>query len=125
MNSRTKAVLSFTILVLLIFGLYFFTNWFSQVTGYALGEDEKVNLAQCLDGKNAIFYVSPTCPKCTQHLELFGDTAVRFLDIVECITPEECSAEGGVPAWRINGEYYYGVKSLGQLQRISECGTGL
>ena len=121
MEARTKAMISFAVLVVLLFGLYGFTDWFSKTTGYVFGEDEKVILAQCLDGKKTVFYVSETCPKCDEQLEYFGNTASDFLRVFECDDAETCPAEGGVPAWKINGEFYYGIRELNDLIEISGC----
>ncbi|MDP4039206.1 MAG: hypothetical protein Q8P57_01340 [Candidatus Pacearchaeota archaeon] len=120
MNQITKTAVTFGILILLLFGLYLFANWFSKTTGYVLGEDEKINLAQCLAGKKSVFYISSTCPSCDLEKELFGETALKFLEIKECRAIEECP-EGGVPAWEINGEIYYGFKKLSELIQISKC----
>ena len=81
MHSRTRAIISFIILVILLFGLYSFTDWFSKTTGYLLGEDEKVKLAQCLAGKGSVLYMSSTCPECKSQLILFGETASKYLEI--------------------------------------------
>ncbi len=123
MQPRTKAMISFVILVVLIFGLYFFTNWFSIVTGYTLGEDEKMKLAQCLKGNGAILYTSATCPACNSQLEIFGETAVKFIESFECKSAEQgiCADLKGVPAWQINGEFYYGFKNFKELIEISGC----
>ncbi|MCH7568121.1 MAG: hypothetical protein IIA87_01750 [Nanoarchaeota archaeon] len=123
MKPRTRVFVTFSILVMIIVGLYFFTDWFSKVTGYVLGEDEKIKLAQCLDGKNAVLYISSTCPDCDKQRELFGEEAFKFISYFECKSIEECPDLKGVPAWKINGEFYYGKKSLGSLQKISGCGV--
>lgn len=105
--------------------LYVFTGWFSSYTGYVFGEDEKVKLAQCLTGNEAVFYTSSTCPSCVERLELFGDTATKFLTVVKCDSVDSCEAEGGVPAWKINGKFYYDVRELLELSEISGCQVDL
>jgi len=120
MNQFTKTFLTFIILAGLLFGLYFFAGWFSRTTGYALGEDEKIVLAQCLDGKGAKFYVSETCPLCDAQKKLFGETAMKFIDVAVCENPDSC-AEGGVPSWEISGNNYYGFKNFNELESISGC----
>tara|TARA_Y100000034_G_scaffold135398_1_gene207178 strand:+ start:1786 stop:2163 length:378 start_codon:yes stop_codon:yes gene_type:complete len=120
MRQFTRTVITFSVLVVLLFGLYYFTNWFSRTTGYVLGEDEKLNLAQCLNDKNSVFYVSSTCPDCLKQEELFGETAWNFIDVVECGSVEECP-KGGVPAWSIEGDVYYGMRGLDELTGISGC----
>ena len=123
MQSKTRVIVTFAILIVLVAGLYVFSNWFSLITGYTLGEDEKVVLAQCLDGKGARLYTSSTCPNCEDQIEIFGDAAAAFLNVVECNDAEVCPAERGVPAWRINGEFYYGKKTFNELYEISGCGV--
>jgi len=123
MEARTNVIISFFVLVILITGIYFFTDWFSKTTGYVLGEDEKVKLAQCLSGRGNILYVSEECFSCDKQLEVFGDSAVEFLKIVTCQNAETCAAEGGVPAWKISGEFHYGIQELNDLLEISECGV--
>jgi len=120
MRQYTKTMLTFFVLVLLIAGMYMFTDWFSRTTGYVLGEDEKVKLAQCLTEKESKFYISDTCPLCEDQLKLFGDSASGFLDVIKCETIEECP-EGGVPSWNINGEFYYGVKNFKELAGLCGC----
>lgn len=121
MEPRTKVFITFFVLVILITGIYLFTDWFSKTTGYVFGEDEKAKLAQCLSGKNSILYISETCFSCDRQLEEFGDTAAVFLRIVTCQNAETCAAEGGVPAWKINEQFYYGIQELNYLVEISGC----
>ncbi len=120
MEQFTRTILTFGILVFIISGLYFFSDWFSKTTGYVLGEDEKLRLAQCLSIKESIFYRSATCPDCDAQLDLFGDDAVKFMNVVNCISTEECP-EGGVPAWEINGRIYYGIRQFDELVSVSGC----
>lgn len=120
MQQFTKTALTFAILILLIFGLYIFANWFSRTTGYVLGEDEKTKLTQCLTLKGAVFYISETCPLCDKQLELFGESASEFLTIITCETPSQCP-KGGVPAWTINQETSYGFKNFNELSELSGC----
>ncbi len=119
MEQQTKTIITFAVLVIVIFSLYFFSDWFSKTTGYVLGEDEKLKLAQCLKDK-ATFYQSDTCPKCDEQLEKFGKDASRFLNIVSCNTTDDCPS-GGVPAWKIGSQTHYGVKNLDELTSISGC----
>ena len=121
MQASTRVMLTLLILVVLVGGLYAFTDWFSKVTGFVLGDDEKLELAECLTQKNSVFYVSSTCPACTSQLELFGNEAFSKIDVFTCVDVEGCPAEGGVPAWRINGEFHYGEKGLRELMDISGC----
>ena len=119
MEQQTRTIVTFLVLIFVIFGLYFFSDWFSKTTGYVLGEDEKLKLAQCL-GERATFYRSDTCPDCDEQLETFGKDASRFLKIVSCSNVDECP-EGGVPAWKIGNQVHYGVKNLDELTTLSQC----
>ena len=123
MQPRTRAIISFVILVVLLFGLYFFAEWFSRTTGYALGEDKKIKLARCLEEKNAILFTSATCPSCNNQIMLFGETASEYLKVFECESADQsqCSDLKGVPAWKINREFYYGFKNFKELIEISKC----
>jgi len=120
MNQYIKTVLTFATLILILSGLYFFSDWFSKTTGYVLGEDEKVNLANCLNNKGVIFYTSNTCPDCDKQLEMFGETAKKIINVFTCISVEDCP-NGGVPAWKIGSQTHYGVKQLNELISISGC----
>jgi hypothetical protein len=121
MEAKTRTAITFAVLIVLIFGAYFFTDWFSKATGYVLGEDEKESIAKCLAEKGAVFYFSSTCPKCDEQIQMFGNTAVGFLVKYGCESADECPADGGVPAWKINDKFYYGKKNFAELQKLSGC----
>lgn len=120
MEQFFKTVLTFGVLVLVLFGLYYFSDWFSKTTGYVLGESEKMNLATCLKNKNAVFYTSTTCPDCEKQLELLGKDASKLINVVICSSASECP-DGGVPAWKIGKQTHYGYKELSELIDISGC----
>ncbi|MEK6908687.1 MAG: hypothetical protein AABX23_01400 [Nanoarchaeota archaeon] len=120
MEQYRKTMITFGVLVIVLFGLYYFSDWFSRTTGYVLGDDEKTKLASCLGTKNAVFYTSSTCPDCEKQLELFGRDASKILNVVVCENAESCP-EGGVPAWTIGKQTYYGLKNLDDLIKISGC----
>ena len=120
MEQFFKTVLTFAVLIAVLFGLYFFSDWFSKTTGYVFGESEKMDLAICLKNKGAVFYSSSTCPECDKQLELLGKDASKLLNIVICSNADECPA-GGVPAWEIGGQTHYGYKELSELVGISGC----
>ncbi len=119
METKYKTMVSFVFLILLIFGLYFFTDWFSKVTGYVSGEDEKTILAQCLDFQESELYVEENCAQCAKQIGEFG-SAIKFLEIVDC-TEIKCEGLREIPAWYINGSVYYGYKTLNELEDISNC----
>lgn len=121
MEQRTKVMMTFAILMFLMFGLYFFTDWFSKVTGYVLGEDEKVKIAQCLSNKEAVLYTSPNCIPCREYMKEWEGESTQYLNVVQCLSVEDCPDVNGVPAWRINGKLYYQEISFNQLKQISGC----
>ncbi len=121
METKYKVILSFVILVLIVAGLYIFTDWFSKVTGYLLGEEETVKLARCLDKKNSEFYDSINCVDCEKQRKLFGK-AMKFITIVDCGENKElCKNIREVPAWYIDKNIYYGYKDINELKDISGC----
>ena len=120
MDQYAKTMITFGVLVLVLFGLYYFSDWFSRTTGYVLGDNEKLNLATCLKNKNAVFYISETCPDCNKQLDLFGKDASKLLNVFVCQNADDCP-QGGVPAWRIGKQVHYGVKDLSELISISDC----
>ena len=80
-------------------------------------------LAKCLAEKESVLYVKIGCPICKSQQEFFGN-ALEFLNIVDCSIQTEICKEKQiirVPAWEINGEIYYGKKSLEQLAELSGC----
>jgi ribosomal protein S27E len=112
-------MITFGVMILVLFGLYYFSDWFSRTTGYVLGEDQKAELATCLTTKGATFYISSTCPDCNEQLDMFGDAAKK-LTVTTCQRIDECPT-GGVPAWIINGRTIYGLKSFEELIKLSGC----
>ena len=124
MEKRLKLFITFFILVVIISGLYLFSNWFSIITGYFTGEDEKVKLAECLAGKNAEFYGSDYCVECEKQREIFG-TAFKNINYIDCGKEKEnCPNINRIPAWYIgnnDSEIYYGFKNLTELRKISGC----
>lgn len=121
MEGRTKVMISFFILVLLVTGMYFFTDWFSRTLGYFTGDNQKVRLAQCLDEKNSILYTTENCPYCQEQKEIFGK-ALEYVKVIDCDSNSYiCKDLTGVPAWQIEGKTYYGVKSVEDLGKISGC----
>jgi hypothetical protein len=120
MRAYTKTMLTLIVLALIIVALYSFTNWFSKATGYVLGEDEKVKLAQCLTEKKSVLYISATCPNCNKQIKDFSE-ASKFLTIKQCTSIEECPNIDGFPAWKINNKLHYNIKDLSELIDISKC----
>tara|TARA_Y100000310_G_scaffold345811_1_gene470324 strand:- start:9086 stop:9433 length:348 start_codon:yes stop_codon:yes gene_type:complete len=114
-------VISFVILVGLMFGLYFVTDWFSKVTGYILGEDERERLANCLDESGAEFYSVWKCRDCENQIEIFGKSFDLIYEVGCGVEGEKCANVREFPAWYINGEVYYGLKEIDELKELSGC----
>jgi hypothetical protein len=121
MDKRLKLFFTFTFVVFLISGLYVFTNWFSIITGYFVGEDEKTKLAQCLDGKETEFYGAEYCAECEKQKDLFG-TSFKAINYINCGKAGElCPNIKSVPAWYVNKTIHYGYKNITKLQELSGC----
>ncbi len=127
MEVKYRVYVSFAVLIVLIFGLYFFTDWFSKVTGYLSGEDSRTKLAQCLEGQGAQYYSGDICADCEKQVDIFG-RAIKSISSVQCktdyngkIIDEKCSSLKEVPAWYINNTIYYGFKNMTELQSLSGC----
>lgn len=122
MQKRTKVILSFAFLVILVIGLYIFSEWFSKTTGYIVGEDADDRLAKCMTEKGARFYGSKSCPDCRKQESLFGLSAFKYINYVDCYKyPRLCGDLKSIPAWEINGRILYGVRMLNELRIFSNC----
>ncbi len=109
------------IIVLLVAMLYFFTDWFSMITGYSVSEGEKTNVAQCLASKEVVMYGTDSCKYCKKQKSLFGDS-FGFINYVECsANVKACIGLEGYPAWKINGNIFYGLKNLDELKQLARC----
>ena len=121
MERKTKLVITFIILVLLVIALYAFTNWFSVITGYVTGGEENTKLADCLNSKNAEFYSSDYCEDCQRQKTEFG-SSFRVIQTVNCGDEKEiCPNIRELPAWYIDGKIHYGFKTADELKEVSGC----
>jgi len=120
MEKKTKLLMTFSILIIMVAGLYVATDWFSKVTGF-FTEDETQKLASCLNERGTEFYTSNYCADCNQQLKVFGSSInqVRTRDCGKEM--ENCPNIRSIPAWYINGEINYGVKTIDELREISDC----
>jgi uncharacterized membrane protein len=99
--------------------------------------DAETQLAAHLKSIGATMYGSYWCPHCCEQKQLFGQTAMKDVNYIECaadgpnsqadicaaIVPEVEKATGekfGFPTWKINGQYYSGRKPLTELAQLSE-----
>ena len=121
MEKRVKVFATFLVAVLLVTGLYLFTDWFSKVTGYFSGESEKEKLAQCLSEQGAEFYYTIQCPDCEKQKQVLGDS-MKLLSTKNCGSSGElCPNIKSFPAFYMNKSINYGFLNLTQLDKISGC----
>lgn len=121
MEKKYKVYVTFGVLIVLITGLYYFTNWFSLVTGYFKGEDEIVRLTNCLNSKGAEFYGTEICARCEEQMRIFGKTA-KSLRHIDCGKDKEfCPNLKEIPAFYIGQKFYYGVINVSEIKKISGC----
>ena len=121
MDVQRRVILSLFVLIVLVVGLYFFTDWFSKVTGYSTGEDERVKLADCLAEKGAVLFITSNCLECERQMEIFGSEGTSHLPILQCSSLEDCPSSSGFPSWLINGEKISGVQEIDSLKLASQC----
>ncbi|MEK6855433.1 MAG: hypothetical protein AABX73_04385 [Nanoarchaeota archaeon] len=121
MERQNRVFLTFVFIVLLVTGLYIFTDWFSKVTGYFSGESERGKIVLCLKEKGAELYGSEFCADCEKQRKIFGEE-IKSIFYVDCGRNKElCPNIREIPAWYIDRKIYYGLKSLSELKEISEC----
>ncbi len=68
-------------------------------------------------------YGTDWCPHCKNQKAMFGDS-FKKINYINCdIDRDECLVNGieGYPTWKINGEYYPGVKPVEILSGLSGC----
>ena len=120
MDPRTRVVLTGGIIVVLVFGLYIFTDWFSKATGYVLGEDQKAAFANCLKEHGAVLYEGAECAACEKQRKILGEGAYAIIPRVMC-GEDLCKGLRSVPAWEIEGKLSYGTKTYAELDDLSIC----
>jgi uncharacterized membrane protein len=103
--------------------------------GTPSGEAES-QLAEHLRETGATMYGAYWCPHCCEQKQLFGQSAMKRLNYVECgeggpntqvdvcrglagEIERETGEKFGFPTWKINGKYYAGRKTLTELAQIS------
>lgn len=121
MRTQTRVFITFFVLVLLVGGIYLFSDWFSKTTGYVLGEDQKLAFADCLASKGALFYVTSNCADCDKQATLFGSSAWERITKHTCDAQTKCTGLRSLPAWEIEGKFYYGFKTFIELDDVSSC----
>lgn len=78
------------------------------------------DIATCI-GDNSELYIQLGCHACEKQLDLFGDYSSN-LTIIDCFYERErCDAITATPTWKINNEYYKGVRTIEELQNLTNC----
>ena len=124
MDSKRRVFISIFALFILIVGLYFFTDWFSKTTGYALGEDQKIKFAQCLAERGTVIYETASCSDCEKQRVVLGENAYGIIAKQMCDAQTKCAGLKQIPAWEIEGKFYYGLYDFKQLDEVSSCEIG-
>ena len=120
MNRQRLVLILVIIAVVLISGLYLFSEWFSKTTGYFLGEDEKTKFIMCLNERKTVLYTADNCIECYRQEQLLGEKSTLQLDVFNC-QEDECKNLRSLPAWEIDGNIYYGKRNFNDLEQISGC----
>lgn len=120
MKTERRVLVTMIVLVGLIAGLYVFSAWFSKTTGYVLGEDEKIRIAQCLAANNTILYEGESCWECEQQKAILGEGAYKIIPKIQC-NEGSCSGIAELPAWQIHDQFYYGKREFKELISLSNC----
>lgn len=116
---RTSGILvTLGVLILIVIGLFLFTGWFSNTTGYAIGLSERDELGLCLGDKGTQLYVKDDCPLCDKQIKILGNILSGVL-IINC--KEGCENVKDYPAWYTNGTFEYGFMNYNQLREFSGC----
>lgn len=87
----------------------------------------EVNIASCLSNKDVILYSSMYCSHCEEQKALFEED-YSLLNVIEVSGENQLISDyyinqglKGTPAWKINGEIYYGVQTPLELAKLSGC----
>ncbi|MGG6294332.1 vitamin K epoxide reductase family protein [Leptolyngbya sp. AN02str] len=88
----------------------------------------EIQLAEHLKQVGAVMYGAYWCPHCHDQKQLFGETAAKQINYVEC-APDGANSQTslcqsktevrGYPSWEINGTFYAGTQTLQQLAEHS------
>jgi hypothetical protein len=124
MEKKIQVLITFIFLIILIAGLYIFTNWFSIITGYFTGESQQESIVNCLNEQGAEFYFSDYCAECEQQKNEFGSTFEKIVKVNCGKNMENCPNIQEVPAFYIpNSEkkIHYGFLNLNEISELAGC----
>lgn len=128
MKRGRKILFSVAILIVLVVGIYFFTDIFSKITGYnslslltgKTTHADHSEFSECLDKKAAtLYYRSQGCKECDEQMKLIQEYE-QDITHIDCFI-DDCPPLSHLPAWIIEGVEYDGSKTLQELKDISEC----
>ncbi|MGD1935956.1 MAG: vitamin K epoxide reductase family protein [Cyanophyceae cyanobacterium] len=85
------------------------------------------SLASHLNEAGIVYYGAYWCPHCHDQKQLFGKTAAKKLNYIECdprgakAQPQACQQAGvrSFPTWEVEGQLYPGVQNLARLADLS------
>jgi glutaredoxin len=114
MNLQRKSTIYLIVIILVIGGII----W--GIVSLNSGIDVDKDIVECI-AENAVLYTSKTCSHCAQQKIIFGDY-YDLITKIECTEDAiQCLEVRGVPAWRINEEFKYGVHTIEELQELTDC----
>lgn len=120
MKKRAKVLVTLVVLLVVVGAMLHFTGWLSQITGFIVGDLERIEVVSCLNEDDYVYFYAGVCDECEEQKLILGENAYENLEKVEC-PGEGCTGVVSVPAWKIGEEIVYGVKYLDELSEISEC----
>jgi hypothetical protein len=120
MEPKTRVFVTLGVIVVMIVGMYIFSDWFSKATGYVLGEDQKAAFVTCLNEQGDLYFEQANCVECDKQRDELGEKAYQLLNKKTCGN-DLCQGLKNVPAWSIEGKFYYGVQTFQDLNKISSC----
>lgn len=124
MEKRIQVIITFAFLVVLVAGLYIFTNWFSLITGYFIGESQQESIVNCLNEQGAEYYYSDYCADCEKQKNEFGSSFEKISRVNCGRNRENCPNLREVPAWYLpssESKIYYGFFTLNQIRELGNC----
>lgn len=94
------------------------------VISYLKGNNNNIDeeTARCIASKSQL-YVKTGCSHCLQQEQILGNYLSLF-NITDCLNNIEICSDKMIefiPAWIINNQKYYGVKSLKELKDLAGC----
>lgn len=126
MDKKMKVLVTLGILIAIGVSFYLVSYAITRYTGYTItgkavySKEEQVQIAKCLTEKGVVLYCSTLSFNCMRQRSSLGE-AFEYINYLDCNeNPEECQ-ELSLPAWRIGGRFYYGIRDLGKLSESVGC----